>query len=338
MEIFENHSLKPFNTFAIDAKAKFFIEIASIKELQELLNEAKFKSIEKLIIGGGSNILLVKDFDGLVIKNSIKGRELLNETDTEYFVKAGAGEDWHDFVMYCVDNNYAGLENLSLIPGCVGAGPMQNIGAYGVELKSCLKEVEAINIKDGTVRVFSNEQCEFGYRESIFKKALKGQYIITSVTYNLNKTPIFQTSYGDIEKELSSIKKEDITIKDVSNAVCKIRNSKIPNPAVIHNAGSFFKNPEIPYQKLIKLKELYPDIVSYKISENMVKLAAGWLIENAGWKGKSIGDAGVHKNQALVLVNHGNANGYELIELSDKIIKDVKSKYNVDLEREVNIV
>jgi UDP-N-acetylmuramate dehydrogenase len=338
MEIIKNHSLKPYNTFAIDAKAKFFTEITNIEDLERLLKNDDFKKNKKLIIGGGSNILLVNDFDGLVIKNSIKGKTLIKEDELHYYVKAGAGENWHEFVMYCVDNNYAGLENLSLIPGSVGAGPLQNIGAYGVELKDCLYEVEALNIEDCSIKKLNNAQCKFGYRESIFKHELKDKYIITAVTYKLNKTIQLKTSYGDIQRELAHLNKDEITIKDVSTAVTKIRNSKIPNPAVIHNAGSFFKNPEISNQKLETLKAQFPNVVSFKIDDNNVKLAAGWLIENAGWKGKSIGDAGVHKDQALVLVNHGNAKGDELINLSQKIINDVKSKFEIDLEREVNVI
>jgi UDP-N-acetylmuramate dehydrogenase len=338
MKIEEYISLKPFNTFGIDAKARYFAEPATVKEFQVVLSENKFKNIPKFILGGGSNMLLTKDFEGLALKNNIKGIELTKEDDDFYYVKAGGGEVWHNVVMYCVNNNYAGLENLSLIPGSVGAGPIQNIGAYGVELKDYLFELEALNIKDQTIRIFNNVECKFGYRESIFKRELKDQYIITSVTYRLLKNPQLNTSYGAIEKELEEMHVKNVTIKDISQAVCNIRNSKLPNPTQIGNAGSFFKNPEVPRSVLTNLKPTFPNIVSYDINADKVKLAAGWLIEQCGWKGKTLGDAGVHKLQALVLVNYGNAKGNEILELSQKIIDSVKNKFGVELEREVNII
>lgn len=338
MKIQEHVSLKPFNTFGIDAKARYFAEPTSVNEFQEVLSENKFTTIPKFILGGGSNVLLTKDFEGLVLKNNIKGIELIKEDNDFYYVKAGGGEVWHNVVMYCVNNNYAGLENLSLIPGSVGAGPIQNIGAYGVELKDYLFELETINIKDQTIRTFNNVECKFGYRESVFKRELKDQYIITSVTYKLLKKPELNTRYGAIEKELEVMKIKNITIKDISQAVCNIRNSKLPNPLQIGNAGSFFKNPEVPRNILNNLKSKFPDIVSYDIDADKVKLAAGWLIKQCGWKGLTIGDAGVHKLQALVLVNYGNAKGDEILALSQKIIDSVKNKFGVELEREVNIL
>jgi UDP-N-acetylmuramate dehydrogenase len=338
MNIQEHVSLKPFNTFGIDAQARYFAEPSTIKQFQEVLSENKFANIPKLILGGGSNVLLTKDFEGLALKNNIKGIELIKEDEDFYYVKAGAGEVWHDVVMYCVTNNYGGLENLSLIPGSVGAGPIQNIGAYGVELKDYLFELEALNIKDKTTRIFSNAECKFGYRESVFKRVLKDQYIIMSVTYRLLKNLQLNTRYGAIEKELEAMKIKNVTIKDISQAVCNIRNSKLPNPTQIGNAGSFFKNPEIQRNVLNNLKTTFPDIISYDIDADTVKLAAGWLIEQCGWKGAKLGDAGVHKLQALVLVNYGNAKGDEILALSQKIIDSVKDKFGVELEREVNIV
>jgi len=273
----------------------------------------------------------------LVIKISIKGIQS-EVIDDKVMVTAGAGEVWNDFVNYCVEHRFAGVENLSLIPGTVGASPIQNIGAYGVELKDRLFELEALNIKEGKIHTFSNAACKFGYRDSVFKRELKGQYIITSVTYKLLKKPELNTRYGAIEKELEAMHVKNITIKDISQAVCNIRNSKLPNPAQIGNAGSFFKNPEVPRNTFNNLKMQFPDVVGYDVDEGRVKLAAGWLIEQCGWKGTTIGDAGVHKLQALVLVNYGNAKGNEILELSQKIIDSVKNKFGVSLEREVNIL
>jgi len=338
MKIEEDVSLKQFNTFGIDAKAAYFAEPSSVEEFQKILSEKKFKNIQKFILGGGSNVLITKDFGGLVLRNNIKGIELIKEDNDFYYVKAGGGEVWHEVVMYCVTNNYGGLENLSLIPGSVGAGPIQNIGAYGVELKDYLFELEALNIEDGKIHVFSNASCKFGYRESVFKRELKDQYIITSVTYKLLKKPQLNTRYGAIEKELEEMHVKNVTIKDISQAVCNIRNSKLPNPTQIGNAGSFFKNPEVPRSTFNNLKIQFPEIVGYDVDEGRVKLAAGWLIEQCGWKGTTIGAAGVHKLQALVLVNYGNAKGNEILELSQKIIDSVKNKFGVVLEREVNII
>lgn len=338
MNIAENYSLKALNTFGINAEAKYFASFSSIEELKEILSQKKFEHIPKFILGGGSNILFTKDFEGLILKNNIKGIELLKEDENFYYVKAGAGEVWHDLVLHCVDNNYAGLENLSLIPGSVGAGPIQNIGAYGVELKDVLLELEALKIEDLKTYTFTNAVCKFGYRESVFKNELKNKYIITSVTYKLYKKPQLNTSYGAIEKELGAMGIKNKTIKDISKAVCNIRNSKLPNPSQIGNAGSFFRNPGVPREKFNTLKKQFPDIVGYDVNTDVVKIAAGWLIEQCGWKGKIYGDAGVHKLQALVLVNYGNATGNEILELSQKIMDSVKNKFGVELEREVNII
>ncbi|MBL7883374.1 MAG: UDP-N-acetylmuramate dehydrogenase [Bacteroidia bacterium] len=338
MIIQENYSLKKLNTFGIDASAKYFATISNTDEFKEILSEESFNDIPKLILGGGSNLLFTKNFDGIVLKNNLKGITLVKENEQQVYIKASAGEVWHEFVMYCINNNYAGLENLSLIPGCVGASPMQNIGAYGVEIKDVFYELEALNVKDLSLRTFTNTDCKFGYRESVFKRELKNQYIITSVTFKLNKTPNFNTSYGAIEQELEKMGVKELNIQAISKAVCAIRSSKLPNPEEIGNAGSFFKNPEVSKNKFEQLKSKFPNIVGYELENGNVKLAAGWLIEQCGWKGKTLGDAGVHKLQALVLVNYANASGNEIYDLSEKIIASVKQKYDVALEREVNIV
>ncbi|MBL7893311.1 MAG: UDP-N-acetylmuramate dehydrogenase [Bacteroidia bacterium] len=337
MNILENISLKPYNTFHIDAAARYFCDFSSVDELKKVLSDKTFKDTPKLVIGGGSNMLLTKNYEGLVLRNNIKGIELIKEDKDHYYVKAGAGEVWHEFVTHCIEHNYAGVENMSLIPGNVGAGPLQNIGAYGVELKDTFHELEAIKFSDLSVQVFSNADCKFGYRESIFKNELKGQFIITSVTFKLSKQPKFNTSYGAIEKELEAMGVKERTIKDISRAVINIRSSKLPDPLQIGNAGSFFKNPEIAQDKFENLKARFPEIVGYP-QNGTVKLAAGWLIEQCGWKGKTFGDAGVHKNQALVLVNYGKASGKEIYDLSQRIMDSVNEKFGVKLEREVNIV
>lgn len=338
MIIHENYSLKKLNTFGIDASARYFIELSSVEAIQEILSEQTFINTPKLILGGGSNLLFTKNVDGIVLKNNLKGIEIVKEDADFYFIKAGAGEVWHNLVMHCIANNYAGLENLSLIPGNVGASPMQNIGAYGVEIKDSFYELEALHISDKTIHSFTNVDCKFGYRESVFKRELKNQYIIISVTYKLLKTPVFNTNYGAIQKELDEMGVRELSIQAISKAVCNIRSSKLPNPAEIGNAGSFFKNPEIARTKFELLKDQFPAIVGYDLDNGNVKLAAGWLIEQCGWKGKTFGDAGVHKLQALVLVNYGNAKGNEIYDLSQKIMDSVKDKFDVQLEREVNII
>lgn len=338
MLITENYSLKKHNTFGIEVSARYYIEVFSIREFQELWSADYFKKFPLLILGGGSNILFTQNFKGCVVKNNIKGIELVSEDADHYYVKAGAGESWHEFVMYCVDRNYAGLENLSLIPGNVGAGPMQNIGAYGVELKDTFHELEALDISSQELKKFSNAECKFGYRESIFKNEAKDKYIISSVTFRLNKVSKFNTSYGAIEKELEQMGVKELTIKAISQAVCAIRRSKLPDPEMIGNAGSFFKNPTVPTAHFNELKKQFPEMVGYKNSDTETKLAAGWLIEQSGWKGKIVGKAGVHKDQALVLVNHANADGSEIYDLSQKVLESVKEKFGIVLQREVNIV
>lgn len=334
----QNVSLKPYNTFGIDVSSSRFCDVTSADELVALLKDEEHSTQPLLILGGGSNMLLTKDFNGLVIKNSIKGIEIIKEDNDFVFVKAGAGEVWHQFVLYCIANNFAGVENLSLIPGNVGAGPMQNIGAYGVELKDVFHELEAIHIKDRTIRTFSKEDCRFGYRESVFKKEVKGQYVITSVTFRLKKKPVLNTSYGAIEQELQRMGVTQPTIKTVSDAVIHIRQSKLPDPAVLGNAGSFFKNPEIAVEHYEKVKTQHPGLVAYPASEGRMKVAAGWLIEQCGWKGKRVGNTGSHKDQALVLVNYGGANGDEIYKLALEIQKSVRERFNITIEPEVNVI
>jgi UDP-N-acetylmuramate dehydrogenase len=338
MTIQENVSLKSYNTFGIDAIAKYFASFNSLTELEEILNSKLQTPNPKLILGGGSNILLTKNFDGIVLKNEVKGIEVIKEDDGHVYVKAGAGENWHQFVLYCVENNYAGVENLSLIPGNVGASPMQNIGAYGVEIKDVFYELEAFHKRDGVVQKFSLRDCEFGYRESVFKNKYKGQFVITSVTYRLNKKPSFNTSYGAIEQELGKTGVNELSIQAISQAVINIRTSKLPDPKEVGNAGSFFKNPIISNEQYLELKENFPGIVAFPSGNHHTKLAAGWLIEQCGWKGYRKGDAGCYPKQALVLVNYGKATGEEIFDLSEEIIESVKKTYGVILEREVNIV
>ncbi|MFZ9846618.1 MAG: UDP-N-acetylmuramate dehydrogenase [Flavobacteriales bacterium] len=337
MTIQTNVSLLDFNTFHIEAKASHFVEISTEEEFIQLVHSGQTKLHQPLILGGGSNMLFTKDFDGLAIKNNLKGIQIIKEDDEHVFIKASAGEVWHEFVLHCIAKNYGGLENLSLIPGSVGAGPIQNIGAYGVELKDTFFECEAIHMQDGSKRVFSSEQCKFGYRESVFKHELKGQYFICSVTFKLSKKPTFKTDYGQIQIELDKMGVKELSVKAISDAVCNIRRSKLPNPAEIGNAGSFFKNPVVSKSHFEKIKEKYPDVSSYPNGEN-VKLAAGWLIEKAGWKGKTFGEYGVHKNQALVLVNYGKAKGAEIYQLSQEIIQSIDQTFGIQLEREVNMI
>jgi UDP-N-acetylmuramate dehydrogenase len=336
MNLRQNVSLKKYNTFGIDVSAKYFLEVGSVSDIQNYLDDRK--QFPLLILGGGSNILFTKNFNGTVLKNNIKGIEKIKEDDEYVYVKAGGGEAWHEFVMHCIKNNYAGLENLSLIPGSVGAAPIQNIGAYGVEQKEVFSSLEAINLHENKLKVFTRSECNFGYRDSIFKREAKNKFIITSVTFRLNKKPVFNTSYGAIHQELERMGIKELSISAVSQAVCNIRRSKLPDPASIGNAGSFFKNPTVPKEKYEKIKKEFPAIVAYPAAEGEMKLAAGWLIEQCGWKGKSFGNYGVHKDQALVLVNYGCANGNEIYELSEKILQSVKEKFGVVLEREVVII
>lgn len=334
--ISENIHLKPFNTFGIDAIAKKFSRFSNCEELKDLLVEKGKDRL--LILGGGSNLLFTGNFNGLVLKNEIKGIDIIEENDEYALVKAGAGEVWHELVLWCIGHDLGGIENLSLIPGSVGASPMQNIGAYGVEIKDVFVELEAMNIQTFEIEKFDRESCNFGYRESVFKKGLKDQYVITSVTYKLSKTHKINASYGAIESELEQMGISNPTIKDISQAVINIRSSKLPDPKQIGNAGSFFKNPVVDISILKNLQKIHTKVPNYPAVEGKVKLAAGWLIEQAGWKGKTLDGYGVHKNQALVLVNYGGAKGEDILALSIRIIEDIKTRYGVELEREVNII
>ncbi len=335
-----NVNLKELNTFGIEVFAQEF-EILNSKE--EAIHFFQTQDLEKkqfFILGGGSNLLLTEDFEGIVIQNKLKGFEVIEENADFIVLKVGAGENWHKFVLQCIDKGYAGVENLSLIPGNVGASPMQNIGAYGVEVKDLITEVETISVSTGEVQVFSNEECNFDYRSSIFKTTHKNQYFISSVNFKLSKKSEFNVSYGAIKSQLEhdGIELESLTIKAISDAVIAIRNSKLPDPSEIGNSGSFFKNPVVTKEFFEKLKNQFRDMPAYKLPKGDYKLAAGWLIEKTGWKGYTEGNYGVHKKQALVLVNYGGASGLEIYDLSERILLSVKDKFGVRLEREVNIM
>lgn len=339
MEVKKNHSLKSYNTFGLEVNADYFAEFNSALELSELLEFCKKSNQRFFILGGGSNIVFLRDFKGIVIQNNIKGISIVKETHSNAIIKSGAGEIWHELIMFLIDKDLGGAENLSLIPGRVGAGPMQNIGAYGVELQDIFYELEAYEIETGRIRIFNKSECKFGYRESIFKNRLREKYIILNVSLELTKPGYHKlnTSYGAILDELKQLKRMEPSVKNISDAVCKIRRSKLPDPAEIGNAGSFFKNPVIDEEKFLSLKSEYPEIVSYKTAEGY-KLAAGWLIEKCGWKGRRINDAGVHKNQALVLVNYGGATGKEIFDISESILQEVHTLFGIHLEREVNLI
>lgn len=345
MNIQENISLKPYNTFGVEANAKYFAEVNSVEELIEILHQYNNLHLENpqklpiLFLGGGSNLLFTKDFEGLVVKLNLKGisEEMMNETDV--LVTAKAGENWHDFVMYCLEKNYGGLENLSLIPGNVGTSPMQNIGAYGTEIKDVFVNCKVLNLETLDIEEFDREKCRFGYRDSIFKQEGKGKYVILEVTFALTTVNHkIKTEYGAIKTELDKMGVANPTIQDVSKAVIAIRQSKLPDPKVTGNAGSFFKNPTIPKAQFDELQQKFPDIHFYPTGE-MVKVPAGWLIEQCGWKGKQIGNVASHKLQSLVIINAtGNASGKEIFDFSTEIINSVKEKFGIELEREVNIV
>jgi UDP-N-acetylmuramate dehydrogenase len=338
MTIQRNVSLKPYNTFGIDVKARAFAEAETIEQLRELLQTDEFREMTKLILGGGSNVLLTADFDGLVIKNSIRGIELLEENDEQVQVKVYGGEVWHDFVLYAVERDWGGVENLSLIPGSTGAAPMQNIGAYGVELEEVFDHLEAINLTTGKLETFTHEDCRFGYRNSIFKQELKGEYIIVSVTLLLEKNREPNISYRALQEYLSDIPKDEIDIAKVSEAVMAIRKNKLPNPDEIGNAGSFFKNPEVDQQTFEALQQEHPDIPHYPLSNGKEKIPAGWLIEKCGWKGQKRGQVGSHDKQALVLVNYGGGSGQAIKQLADDVRASVKETFGIELTPEVNII
>lgn len=331
----KNKSLKSYNTFGIEVVARYFFTVNHLYELQTALSDAKGKNIPVLMLGGGSNILLTKNFDGLVLHNKIMGIEKINEDAEHVYLKVGAGENWHQFVLYCVHKQYAGIENLSLIPGTVGAAPIQNIGAYGVELKDTVFEVHTISMDDQRVDIFTNQACAFNYRDSIFKQELKNKRVITHVVFRLNKTPVFQIDYGSIKHKLEA---GDLSIKKISDAVIQLRQEKLPNPALLGNAGSFFKNPIVSEDIFLTLQKKYSSMPYFKEKNDGIKIPAAWLIEQCGFKGKRYGDVGIHVNQALVLVNYGNGSGDQIKKLSDTIQKTVKETFVIDLMTEVHII
>jgi UDP-N-acetylmuramate dehydrogenase len=335
----ENSSLLPFNTFKFEARAKLLSIINSLDDLRDLRTSHVFQSNARLFLGGGSNILFTQDFEGIVIRNELKGIQAVREDDNSITLKVGSGENWHSFVMFCVGNDYGGVENLSLIPGTMGAAPMQNIGAYGVEAKDVIDEVETFHVESGEVRIFSNKDCQFGYRESYFKHEGKNKYFISSVTLTLTKkNHQFNPSYGAIKDTLTQKGISDLSIKAISDAVITIRQSKLPDPAVVGNAGSFFKNPSIDSHHYDFLKGNYPSIPGYREDNDKIKVPAGWLIEQCGWKGKRFDQVGVHPLQALVLVHYGGGEGKKLWQLALDIQSSVKEKFNIHLQPEVNVI
>lgn len=339
MHFQENVSLKKLNTFGIDAKAQLFVEANSETELEKILTSEQAKKIDKkLILGGGSNMLFLNDYDGLVIKINLNGVRMVSSNENSVIVEACSGEVWHQFVLHCIEQNWAGLENLSLIPGCVGAAPIQNIGAYGVEVKDVIAEVHALRMADGQKQVFSNSDCHFGYRNSIFKAALKNQYVITRVLFKLSKQAEVNIQYGAIRQTLDEMHITRPNIKDVSNAVIQIRSEKLPDPKILGNAGSFFKNPELSSSAFETFIQSFPDSPSYPQENGTTKISAAWLIEKAGLKGYRKGNCGVHEKQALVLVNYGNAQGEEIRQLASYIKQVVQQKFGVLLQEEVNYI
>lgn len=339
MTILENVDLQPYNTFGIQAYAKYFTALRSLDDGRELLASDLFKKEKHLFLGGGSNMLFTKNYDGLVVKVEIGGTDIIDENDDRVTLKVGAGENWHRFVLYCVSHDFGGVENLSLIPGTVGAAPMQNIGAYGVEIKKNILQVDCLEISTGKSVVFTNAQCHFGYRESIFKHEAKDKYLISSVTLTLTKKDHqFNTSYGAIEEVLKQNGVEKLSVKSISDAVIHIRSTKLPDPARIGNAGSFFKNPSITPELHDFIKNDYPSLPSFPSPDGLVKIPAAWLIEQSGWKGKTFDNIGVHQHQALVIVNYGGGSGEKIWELATRIRDSVKQKFNISLQPEVNVI
>jgi UDP-N-acetylmuramate dehydrogenase len=337
MDILENFSLKKYNTFGIEAKAAAFVAVHSVDELRQILQENPTKN--KFILGGGSNMLLTQDINALVIHVDLKGKKIVKEDENHVWVESQAGENWHEFVLWTIHQDFGGLENMSLIPGNVGTTPVQNIGAYGTEIKDTFESCEAMEIATQKMRTFSHSDCNFGYRESIFKQEAKDQYIITSVVFKLTKkNHAINTSYGDILTELAKQNISEPTLKEVSNAVIAIRKSKLPDPKELGNSGSFFKNPIVLKSDFEPIHAKFPEMKFYEVSETEVKVPAGWLIEQAGFKGKRFGDAGIHKNQALVLVNYGNATGQEILTVSKDIQQTVFEKFGIWIEAEVNVI
>ena len=361
MQIQENFSLKNHNTFGLEVGCRYFVALKSVDQYALILSEPRFKGLPRLVLGGGSNLLLTRDFEGLVISveldeaprvvdgnfrpeegklSAIQAKAGTTGNPETLLLETSAGQNWHELVLFCVEKGWGGIENLSLIPGKVGAAPIQNIGAYGAELKDVFHSLDAMNLETGLIQTFTAKDCRFGYRESIFKKELKGKFLVVRVRLLLSTKPVLNTTYGPLDAEIASTGKarNTWTIKEVSEAVIKIRQTKLPDPKEIGNSGSFFKNPEISAGEFEKLKEQFPGVVFYPLEGGRYKIPAGWLIEQAGWKGKTFGNYGVHKNQALVLVNYGGAKGSDIFELSEKIQQSVKLKYGIELEREVNVL
>lgn len=334
----ENVDLKSYNTLNISVRARYFASIESESQLKEILRHPKTEGLKIMVLGGGSNVLFADDFDGLILHIEIKGREAVKENDEYVWLKIGAGENWHQTVRYCVEKGWGGIENLSLIPGTVGAAPIQNIGAYGVELEEVFEWLEAVDIEGRETRRYKKGDCNFGYRDSIFKEELKGVVIVTNVVLKLSKNPELNTSYGAIQSELEKRNIGEPTIRDISDIVIDIRNSKLPNPDLLGNAGSFFKNPIVENDVYERIKMEYPEVPGYEMGDQKTKVPAGWLIEEAGWKGKVVGNTGTYKQQALVIVNHGGATGGEILNLANQIKESVEEQFGIALVPEVNIV
>jgi UDP-N-acetylmuramate dehydrogenase len=331
-------SLRSFNTFGLEAAARYYTRFTDAEEAAVALSASETRDLPLLVLGGGRNILFTRDFEGLVLHNAVSGMALVEEDSRHWYVKCGAGESWHTLVTWCISKGYAGLENLSLIPGTAGAGPLQNIGAYGVEFKDHFHELEALEIATGKIVKFDSFACRFGYRESVFKQELKGRYIVLNVIMRLDKYPVFHIEYGAIKTELERMKVTQPTANTVSEAVCAIRRSKLPDPAVLGNAGSFFKNPEVSKMTYDTLMRTHPGVVAFELPNGNYKIAAGWLIEQCGWRGKRVGNTGSHKDQALVLVNYGGATGAEIYDLAMQIRESVLSRFGVEINPEVNII
>lgn len=339
IHIEENVNLQPYNTFGIKAIARYLCRISTEADLIELIHSNIYKSQRHLILGGGSNVLFTADFDGLIIKVDLKGISILKETPDQATLNVSSGEVWHSLVMFCVANNYGGIENLSLIPGTVGAAPIQNIGAYGVEVKEVIDEVRGVDLTTGVMRTFTNAECQFGYRESIFKHAFKEKFFISSVTLTLTRNNHrYNVSYGALTETIKTMHNNQINLQSISESVMHIRRSKLPDPIQIGNAGSFFKNPTVTLQHYESLKKHHAQIPGYHSENQYVKIPAGWLIEQCGWKGKRVEHVGVHSHQALVLVNYGNGSGKEILALSQRIIESVHQTFNITLTPEVNII
>lgn len=338
MKILKNYSLKELNTFRVDINAKFFVEIHTAEEIEQLLSENKFSNQKKLILGGGSNVLFTHNYEGLIIKNSIPGVKIVDENSSEVVIESGAGVEWNKLVEFCIGKNYGGIENLVLIPGSVGAAPIQNIGAYGQELCGTFNSLNGYYLDTGENKMFTTSDCNFSYRNSVFKEELVNKFIITSIQLRLSKTPQVNLSYEPVKREIDEKGISDPSIKDVSEIITKIRRSKLPDPKKLGNAGSFFRNPVISIEKFNLMQKSYPDIVHYPIDKEFVKIAAGWLIEKCGWKGKRVGNAGTYSKQALVITNFGNATGDEILEIATRIREAVELKFGIILQNEVNVI